>query len=71
MAEPLKILFEDGASVALSHLPEGAVRLEARSSLGPTVTAMDIPLNEVEQIRKWLGKHDAAHRGERARNADR
>lgn len=64
---PLEILFADGSFLKLTHNLGGAVALEARGSLGPTVTALDIPLGEVENLRRWLGKHDASRRAGEAK----
>jgi len=69
MPSPLNLTFEDGSSLSLKHQPGGAISLEAKSALGPTVTAIDIPLKEVEAIRAWLSKHDAARRTEGAKAA--
>ena len=69
MTEPLALDFEDGSSLRLVHKPGGCIVLEARSALGPTVTAIELNLTQVEAVRKWLGKHDAARRAEGARAA--
>lgn len=67
MPSPLEITFSDGSSLKLTHGAGGAVSLEARGSLGPTVTALEIALEDVGRLRAWLGKADAARRAEGAR----
>lgn len=69
MTDPLTIEFEDGTRLAFVHKPGGWVSLEARGALSPTVTAIEIAPEQVEEIRAWLGKHDAAKRAEAAKEA--
>lgn len=69
MPDALSIKYEDGTSVAFTHKADGVVMLEARGALAPTVTAIEIAPEDVEAIRAWLGKHDAAKRAETAKEA--
>lgn len=69
MLEPLLLDFEDGAQLRLTYMPRGSVQLHARGPLNPTATAIDIEAADVEQIRAWLNKHDAANRAHNAREA--
>jgi hypothetical protein len=67
MSDPLEIPFEDGTLLRFIHKPGGWVQLEARGALSPTVTAIEIAPEDVEKVRAWLGKHDAAKRAEMAK----
>lgn len=66
MPDPLEIPFSDGTFLRFTHKPGGWVSLEARGALSPTVTAIEIAPEEVERVRAWFGKHDAAKRAEMA-----
>lgn len=67
--DPLELQFEDGSFAKFSHADQGAVLIETRGPLAPTTTAMEVPLESVDALRKWLGKHDAARRAEGAKAA--
>lgn len=67
MNESIFLEFEDGSSLSLKYGAGGSIIMEAKTALGPAVTALEIKEAEVQQIRAWLGKVDAKARGERGR----
>jgi hypothetical protein len=69
MPDPLELASEIGDALKFTHRPHGGIALEARGALSPTVALIEIDAEQVEALRAWLGKHDAARRAEAAKEA--